>query len=106
MSLFENMAREMIRIMEQSEGMKQAQLNLITKKDAKSQRMVWLAIYNDAIHRKLFKPIEDMDNEEKSELKAFAWDLCKDKGLEIDEIVNVCRCLVSIEYYLQKYGKQ
>lgn len=106
MSLFDNLAKEMVRIMEQSEPMKQAQLSLITKKESKSQREVWLAIYHNAIHRKLFKPIEDLDKQEKADLKAFGWELCKDKGLSMEEIVQVCRCLVTIEYYLQKYGKQ
>lgn len=106
MSVFDDMAKEMIRIIEQSDLNKQTTLNLIAKKESKSQREMWLSFYRSLINRGLMITIQEIPEPHKSELKSYAYSLYKDNGLTQEEAMDVCRCLVTIEYYLQKYGKQ
>ena len=106
MSTFDDIAEKMIRMIERSDFEKQTMLRLIAKKDSKSQREMWLSFYRSLINRELMITIQEIPEPEKSELKAYAYSLYKDNGLTQEEAMDVCRCLVTIEYYLQKYGKE
>ena len=100
---YADLAREMIRIWNMSEGMRQAQISLITSPFAKSIRSVWVGIYYWTVGKKLIQKIESLDPESKKELWNNTKDICG--PLDKETMIEVSKALYTIEFYLNENEK-
>ena len=101
---YADLAREMIRIWNMSQGMRQAQISLITSPFAKSIRSVWVGIYYWTVGMKKIQKIEHLDPDAKKELWKNTKELCE-RPLDKETMIEVSKALYTIEYYLNESEK-
>lgn len=98
---YADLAREMIRIMQVSQPMKDAQLRLVCSPFSLSIRKTWLAIYHWTVGKKLITKIEELEQSEKTELWNATKEICQGKGLTQEQMIEVSKALLTMEWYLQ-----
>lgn len=98
MSQWETAIKCLLKCLGYSQSMRDAQLSLLSRPDVKSLRSMWYEIYRDSISNEVFKPVEDLPQEEKKELWNYTRELAP--NLPHEEKIKLSKCLIAIEYYL------
>ena len=96
-----DLAKEMLRIMNISQPMKDAQIGLVTSAFSLSIRKTWLAIYHWSVGKNLIVKVEHLDIEIKTELWNSTKEICQGKELTKEQMIEVSKALYTIEYWLQ-----
>lgn len=98
---YADLAKEMMRMWDASQEMKEAHMRLLTNPISNSVRRVWLGVYSWAVGNKLITRIEDLPQADKTELWQHTKEICR-KEMSIEQMKDVSRCLLTIEYYLNQ----
>ncbi len=99
---FDDHARNMVRLMNTSQAMKDAHLKLVLSPLTLSMRSVWKTVYSEGISRNRFLPIEKLSVENKTELWEATKELCSSYQLSKDELIERAKILYTIEIYLHE----
>jgi len=96
------MGLHMVRIFRMSDGIQQAQLDLIRSPFSFSVRRVWLNVYSEGTRTGRVQHIETLPIDVKKDLWANTLELCKDLNLTKEQLIEVSKVFYCLETYLNE----
>lgn len=85
--------------------MAESHLNLL-KCSFSSMRSNWLYVYQHMTKQQGLTTIEQLPEEDKAQLKKSVKEIAQGSKLTVDQMVDLARCLYTIEYFLHEKSNQ